>query len=274
MTEHHFDTPDPVALYVDTRSGDVRVTATATTESRVQITGREAEEVEVRHEGRELSIVVPRRRSGFFLGDDRLSIAVTVPTGSDLAVHSGSAQVSATGEVGMCMVRTGSGDVRLDLVAGTGSVETGSGDVAIDEARAELRVKCGSGDVSLGRAHGAVGISTGSGDVEIGSHAGPAVVKTGSGDVHVVEASTDLSLTTGSGDLKVDTARRGRFSAKGASGSVHVGIPAGLPVWTDISTVTGRIHNAVQGTGQPADGADHLELRATTVSGDVFLVQH
>jgi hypothetical protein len=81
-------------------------------------------------------------------------------------------------------------------------------------------------------------------------------------------------MTTGSGDLRVDTARRGRFSAKGASGSVHVGIPAGLPVWTDISTISGRIHNTVQGTGEPAEGADHLELRATTVSGDVFLSQH
>lgn len=272
MSEHQFETPDPVALYVDTRGGHVQVTATETTESRVTITGRDADDVEVALDGRQLSVLVPRRRTGFLGGDDSLSIAVTVPTGSDLAVRSGSADISAAGEIGGCQVRTGSGDVRLDLVAGACSVETGSGDVLIDETRADLRVKCGSGDVSVGRAHGAVGVSTGSGDVEIGSQHGPAVVKTGSGDVHVVDAATDLTMTTGSGDLKVDTAHRGRFDVKGASGSVHVGIPAGLPVWTDISTISGRIHNALEAVGEPAEGADHVELRATTVSGDVELV--
>lgn len=273
MTEHHFETPQPVALYVDTRAGEVEVTATDTTESVVRVTGRDADDVEVDLDGRELSVVVPRRRTGFFDGDDRLTITVTVPTGSDLAVRSGSADVSAVGEIDSCQVRSGSGDVRLDVLTGPTSVETGSGDVEIDQSGGDLRVKCGSGDVSVARAHAAVGISTGSGDVEIGSHQGPAVVKTGSGDVHVVEATTDLTLSTGSGDLRVDTARRGRFTAKGASGSVHVGIPAGLPVWTDITTVTGHIHNTVEGSGQPEDGADHLELRATTVSGDVFLSQ-
>jgi hypothetical protein len=53
---------------------------------------------------------------------------------------------------------------------------------------------------------------------------------------------------------------------------VHVGVPTGTPVWTDITTVSGRIHNALEGVGEPAEGADHVELRATTVSGDVVLV--
>ena len=101
----------------------------------------------------------------------------------------------------------------------------------------------------------------------------PAVIKTGSGDVHVVDANTDLAMVTGSGDLQIDTAHRGKFSAKGASGSIHVGIPAGTPVWTDISTVSGQIHSNVEGAGEPIDGADHIELRATTVSGDVVLSQ-
>jgi DUF4097 and DUF4098 domain-containing protein YvlB len=273
MTQHTFHTPEPVALYVEARAGEVEITAADTTESRVHIVGRDAEDVTVELEGRELSVIVPRRRTGFLSGDDGLRITATVPTGSDVAVRSGSADVSSIGEIGACQVKTGSGEVRLDVLTGPASVETGSGDVEVDEARAELRIKCGSGDVSVGRSEGSVAVSTGSGDVEIGTHHGPAVVKTGSGDVHVVDAATDLSVATGSGDLKVDTVRRGRFSSKGASGSVHVGIPAGTPVWTDISTVSGHIHNAVQGAGEPEEGADHVELRATTVSGDVFLSQ-
>jgi DUF4097 and DUF4098 domain-containing protein YvlB len=273
MTEHHFETHQPVALYVETGAGEVDVTATETTESRVEITGRNAEEVDVTFEGRDLRVVVPRRRSGFFGGDDSLFITVTVPTGSDLAVRSGSADLAVIGEIGSSHVKTGSGDVRLDVLAGPATAQTGSGDVEVDEARSELRVKCGSGDVTVRSALGATAVSTGSGDVEIGSHQGPAVIKTGSGDVHVADATSDLSMVTGSGDLQIDTARRGRFSAKGASGSIHVGIPAGIPVWTDISTVSGQIHNNVEGAGEPAEGADHIELRATTVSGDVVLSQ-
>jgi hypothetical protein len=52
-----------------------------------------------------------------------------------------------------------------------------------------------------------------------------------------------------------------------------VGIPAGTPVWTDISSLTGRIHSTLSGAGQPAEGQDHVEVRATTVSGNVSLVE-
>ena len=45
------------------------------------------------------------------------------------------------------------------------------------------------------------------------------------------------------------------------------------PVWTDISSLTGRIHSTLSGAGQPAEGQDHVEVRAVTVSGDVELVE-
>jgi hypothetical protein len=60
---------------------------------------------------------------------------------------------------------------------------------------------------------------------------------------------------------------------KGASGDVTVGVPAGVPVWTDISTVTGAIRSQLPHAGQPAEGADHVEVRAKTVSGDIVLTQ-
>ena len=44
-------------------------------------------------------------------------------------------------------------------------------------------------------------------------------------------------------------------------------------MWTDISTVSGAIHSNLEGVGQPAEGADHVELRAKTVSGDIILRQ-
>ena len=101
---------------------------------------------------------------------------------------------------------------------------------------------------------------------------GTAVVKTGSGDLEVGESTADLTSKTGSGDVVVRTARRGRIQVKGASTRVHVGIPAGTPVWTDVTTVSGRVSSTLPPVGQPEPGADHVELRATTVSGDITLV--
>ena len=42
-------------------------------------------------------------------------------------------------------------------------------------------------------------------------------------------------------------------------------------MWTDISTVSGAIRSNLEGAGEPAEGADHVELRAKTVSGDIVL---
>ncbi len=273
VRRYDFETHTPVQLYVELGKGSVHITATDTTESHVEIAGKDAEQVEVRQEGRRISVVAPRQRGGFFGSDTGLDVAITIPLTSELAVKTGSADVTVDGTVGASEIKSGSGDVRLDDLTGASLVETGSGDVTIDVANADLRVKSGSGEVGIGHTEGAVAVSTGSGDVRIGTANGHTAVKTGSGDLRVVEANTDVSMTTGSGDLQVDTAHRGRLTVKGASGDIRVGVPTGVPVWTDISTISGAIRSGLQGAGEPADGADHLELRAKTVSGDIVLDQ-
>ena len=273
VRRYDFETHDPAQLYVELGKGSLHISATDTTESHVEIAGKDAEQVEVRHEGRRISVVAPRQRGGFFGGDTGLDVTITVPLTSELAVKTGSADVTVEGTVGSSEIKSGSGDVRLADLAGASLVETGSGDVSIDVANAELRIKSGSGEVEVRHTEGAVAVSTGSGDVRIGTANGPAAVKTGSGDLKVGEANTDVSMTTGSGDLVVGTAHRGRLTVKGASGDIRVGVPAGVPVWTDISTISGAIRSGLQGAGEPADGADHLELRAKTVSGDIVLDQ-
>jgi len=273
MSEHRFPTPGPLSLYVENGSGEVAITAADTEESTVDVTGRDADEVIVTEDNGHLSVVAPRRRTGFFTGDASLHMRITLPTGSDMLVKTGSADITVDGTAGATQIKTGSGQVRLDQLSAPAQVETGSGDVTIDTAHAELRIKSGSGDIDVTRIESAVSVSTGSGDVRLGSTSGPAVVKTGSGDFKVVEAGDDVSMSTGSGDLLVETARRGRFTLKGASGDIRIGVPAGLPVWTDISTVSGRIHSDLHGAGEPEAGADHLEVRAKTVSGNVLLSQ-
>jgi DUF4097 and DUF4098 domain-containing protein YvlB len=267
-----FETPDPIDLYVEIGKGNVEVRAGATSTTSLDIKGQHAEEVEVTFEGNRLSVIAPKEGSWF--GRDReLRVRVDLPTGSDVAVKTGSADIQIDGEVGEVELKTGSGDITCDTFTGAGRINTGSGDVEVSEAHARLLVKSGSGDISVGTCIGDLNVSTGSGDVEVGTTNAQTVVKTGSGDLKVATANDDISLATGSGDLSIGTVRRGRVSLKGASSDVRVGIPAGTPVWTDINTVTGSVRSNLESVGAPREGQDHIELQARTVSGDITLAQ-
>ncbi|MGY2876707.1 DUF4097 and DUF4098 domain-containing protein YvlB [Marmoricola sp. URHA0025 HA25] len=267
-----FQTPDPVELYAELGSGTLTVEARETSESVVDITGPRADDFTVESHGRHLVVVPPKGR---FLGLDTGShtVRIVVPTGSDLATKTGSADTETTGSLGALRLKTGSGDVDVERAERSVVIDSGSGDIRCHEIGAELRIKSGSGDVDLGDVRGTTGISTGSGDVVIGVVHERTVVKTGSGDLELKRSEADVSLTTASGDLVIGLAPRGRIAAKNVSGDVRVGIPAGTPVWTDVNTVSGSVASNLQSTGRPAEGQDYVELRASTVSGDVRLLQ-
>lgn len=267
-----FDTDHPVKLYVENGSGSIVVAASDRTRTDVRLTGAHAGEATVVHDGEQISVLAPKSRSGFLGGDHKLDIEVLVPTDSHLNVRSGSAEVTGTGRLATARIKCGSGDVSLDHVVVAAVIDTGSGDVVVGSADGELRIRSGSGDVSLDRVAGSASISTGSGDVRISRSSAPVVVKTGSGDLEILEADGDVASTTGSGDVVVRSAHRGRISANGASGDILVGVPAGTAVWTDITTITGRVTSTLPSVGEPEPGSDHVELRATTVSGDIALM--
>lgn len=268
-----YDTPHPIDLYVSIGKGEVALEAADVTTTEVRVEGDHADEVEVYQDGNAVTVRAPRIRTGFFGGEPSYDVRVVLPQHSNVAVKTGSADISARGQFAECQLKSGSGEVDVEHVVAPALIETGSGDVSVTRADAELRVKSGSGDIRLGSTSASVSISTGSGDVAITSSHGPTVVKTGSGDLAVATADGDLSMATGSGDVTVARLNRGRFTSKGASGDVRVGIPAGVPVWTDISALSGQVRSGLVGAGQPADGQDYIELRATTVSGDITLKQ-
>ena len=271
MDIHEFETHEPVDLYVELGKGDIIVNATDTTATTVEVEGREPERVEVRQDGRQISVIGPKSNRGLFGGEPQYVVTISLPSRSNVIVKSGSADVQMDGMFGHGQIKSGSGDCTLDTFESPVIIETGSGDITLTRAVAELRVKSGSGDVTVAHAQGTSSVSTGSGDVELGATYAPAVVKTGSGDLEIGHAGDGVSMSTGSGDMRIRHASKGKLSAKGASGDVLIGIPAGTPVWTDLTTVSGDISSNLQGTGQPEPGADYVELRAKTVSGDIHL---
>lgn len=272
MPTFELDTPGPTSLYVEVGRGDVRVTCTDTVLTTVSVEGRDAERVDVHLRDGQVSVLAPR---GGLLSafDSPLHVTVELPLDSNVATKLGSADVRVEGEAGAVRLRTGSGDVRVESLTAASTIDTGSGDVRVERSQDDLKVRTGSGDVTLDLVVGELAVSTGSGDVHLATSEAATLVKTGSGDLRVDTSAADITFTSGSGSLAVGTTRRGRVSGKCASGDVRVGIPAGTPVWTDISSLTGRIHSTLSGAGQPAEGQDHVEVRATTVSGNVSLVE-
>jgi DUF4097 and DUF4098 domain-containing protein YvlB len=268
-----FHTPGPTSLYVELDSGQVAIRASETDETRVDVEGKDAQDATVEQRGDQVVVIAPERRGGFLGFGSNLDVTVSLPQGSDLTTKLGSADLEVTGSLGSTRVKSGSGAVRLDRLAQDAVVKCGSGHVQVTSSSGDLRVKTGSGHVQVGRTEGTVVVSTGSGRVGLDDSAAETVVKTGSGDVVVGTAGADVSMTSGSGDLEVASVARGAVTAKTASGTVVVGVVGGVPVWTDIGSVTGHVRSNLVGAGQPEEGQDHIEIRASTVSGDVVLNQ-
>jgi DUF4097 and DUF4098 domain-containing protein YvlB len=268
-----FKTHQPVQLFVEIGRGSVTLSATDTTESTVEVNGEHSDDVIVELDANQLRVLAPKIRTGFFGGESTLDVTVSVPTRSELFVKTGSADVEASGTWGSTQIRSGSGTVTIEQVDARALFETGSGTIRAERINGEARIKSGSGDVLVRQADGAASVSTGSGDVQVSFVGGPLVVKTGSGDLRVATAGGDVSMSTGSGDALIERFTRGTFSLKAASGDVAVGVPAGIPVWTDISSISGRVRSNLIGAGAAGQDQDHIELRAKTVSGDITLKQ-
>ena len=237
MATYSFETSSPVKLYIELRNGDAEIDATETTTSSIRIDGRDADKVEVVQVDDEIRIIQPKQH-GFSFFESSIEVAVTVPTGSQLMMRTGSGDLATHGELKAVQVKTGSGDVSLDRITELVSIRSGSGDVVVNSAKGRIEVTSGSGDIV----------------------------------VH--DSDGDIDIKTGSGDVSIDRALRGRLSTTSGSGDLSVGVVAGVPVWTDIVvSPAGGVHSSLKGAGRPAPGQDHLEIRARSGSGDVTLIE-
>lgn len=259
-------------LYFELQSGELRVSAAEVDRVTVEVSGEGADDVVFEHRDDTLRVVAPRR-TGFFAPRNHLIVDVSAPKGSHLATKLGSASVVTTGTLGTAHLTTGSGGVTVAEVDGRVVVKTGSGDIRLDNVGGEAEVKTGSGDIWVALVAGSARMSTGSGGIRVVEAVGTVTLKSGSGDLAVDTVEASANLSTASGDLRVGRAGRGQLQLKNVSGDIHLGIPGGTPVWTDITSNTGHVRSGLTPTGAPREGQDHVEVRAKTVTGDVYLEQ-
>lgn len=263
-----FATSGHVALTVSLGSGEVSVDASG--ESGVEIdliplrdndATRQAiadarVEMNGRGDGHEI-VVQLQKKSGFMAGwGAKVGIRVRCPRGTDLDLRSGSADLDATGELGVVDVKTSSGDASVE--------------------RAErLRVATASGDVRADDVLGPIDCRTASGDVRIRHSGASLMANLVSGDLSVSVASGGLSVTTVSGDVRFDAASGGDMRVQSVSGDVRIAIAPGERLFVDASSVSGKMRSELDLDDDPSVAGEGpvRELRVRTVSGDLHILR-
>lgn len=149
--------------------------------------------------------------------------------------------------------------VKNPYVGPSGSIEVtvrlpAGSDVEAKAAGTEFRVVGRLGDVAFDGAYRQIKIDEAEslrltaidGDVEVGRLTGPAEIDTARGDIRIAEAA------------------RGKLVLRTQSGGISVGVAAGVSACLDADTGYGRISNRLRNDGSP-----RLDIRATTLQGDI-----
>jgi DUF4097 and DUF4098 domain-containing protein YvlB len=259
VPDYTFETPEPVDLRIRAATGVITVTAADTTTSTVEVTAidddaRElAEETTVQLDGRQLRIEQPERRHFLGIKRRRVSITVTVPSGSSLTTKSASARITASGRYSTVDASTASGTVTVDQVDGDVDATCASGDVTIGSGRA-IRAHSASGRIDIGHATGDVDVKCASAQIRIG----------------VAEGS--VRAKAASGDISIDEARAGTISLSVASGNLKIGVRSGVSAHLDLRSTSGRIRSELPVEDDAPDDGAPLEIQARTTSGNVLVV--
>jgi DUF4097 and DUF4098 domain-containing protein YvlB len=261
MRSERFDTPGEVTLDIRVPAGRVAVETTTrpTTEVDLDVVGNgddllEEARIELREtrDGHEVVVELDARSSFWTHVDVRLTLRA--PDGAHLRLETASADLRGRGRLGSVEAKTASGDIELDEITG------------------DAVAKAASGDVNVRAVGGSAVVNTASGDVELGRVADEVVVKTASGDVTIGDAGAAVNIATSSGDQRIGGIRSGSVNVQSASGDISIGIRQGSNVWVDARAMSGDLSSELElGEEPPAEGAPLVELRATSMSGDVMV---
>ena len=215
------------------------------------IDGGDADDFEITNVGDRVSIRHPSR---WRLRGRSSRMVANVPVGTDVDIDSTSGGVRLIGRLGAVRIRTASGDVEVDSAS-------------------RLDLTTASGDVTCGEVGGDVTVSSVSGDCTLKLVGGNLDATLTSGDLRVGECAGDLTAGSTSGDVRVDRCCGTVIAVRSIAGDVRVGLPSGIRVEADISTLSGRAVLPQPSTA--AAGGEHggertsVRLQLKTVSGDI-----
>jgi DUF4097 and DUF4098 domain-containing protein YvlB len=241
-----FQLGDRTSLDIEVRSGSVDVRSGAPGRAIVSIDSGSVDDWEMIQLGDSLSIRPSGRRAR------AVRMLVEVPPGSDVEIKGVSADLTLTGSFGATRLHSVSGGVRADAVS-------------------RLELNSVSGDVHVRSVAGDASVTTVSGDVEVREVLGRFTASSASGDIRVSNVGDDVTVGTASGDVRVDRAGGASIGVKCISGDVTVGLPAGIRVEPDISTLSGRTTLPTPSGLAPHSAPRVVRVKLRTVSGNITI---
>ncbi|GAB3230248.1 hypothetical protein GCM10027447_24460 [Glycomyces halotolerans] len=218
--------------------------------------GDAADLARVEFENGHLRVVAPEKpQNWLFKKQIGVHIGIKLPVGSDVAVKSTSAPISLHGKLG---------SVSINTVAGSATVEHA----------ANLRANTVSGSVSAIEVADDYRANTASGQVRADRIGGDFSAKTVAGAVRVDKLEGSASVNTLSGGIEIGALRSGTCRANTVSGRISLGVVSGTDVWMDLDAKAGTVTSELAAgdtSPAPSNEGTSLEVRARSVSGDIYL---
>jgi len=178
-------------------------------------------------------------------------VVLDVPVGTDVSVKGASVGVSARGALGSLRTKTASGDVDAE-----------------DVVRLDLSMS--SGDARIGVVRDEASITTASGDAVVRSVGGRLQATLASGDLRAESVAGDIEAGTAAGDVVIGRCDGSVVAIRTVSGDIHIGLPGGIRVDPEISTMSGKVRLPdAAPVADPSVERRPVRLRLRTVSGDI-----
>ena len=249
--DHAFTVGERAKLDIGIASGTVEIDVGAVGTIEVRLDIERDDDVMVEQIGDTVSITDRSRR---FSRSRSMRVIAVVPPRADLTVRGASVDVVARGAHGI---------VRCDLA---------SGDLDVDEA-VRVEASSASGNIRIGTIHGDAGFTTTSGDLLVHDAAGRLNAQLTSGAVHAGSVGGGIQVGTASGNVRIDRCDGSDIQIRSVSGNIRLGLPAGIRVEPDISTMSGKVL-LPSGASPVRPGSDQAERRSVRVrlrslSGDI-----
>lgn len=248
IRQEHWSVGERPSLDLRVPSGSVEVRNGAAGQVDLSLDSSSADEFEVSAVG---DMIVVHHPSRWTMRGRSCRLVLTVPAGSDVAVDAASAEVRLTGTFGAVRVRTASGDITL-------------GDVL------RLDASTASGDISVGSVVGDARVTAISGDCAAQTVGGRLEATLTSGDLRVERCNGDVEVASTSGSARINHCGGSEIALRSMSGDLRVGLPTGIRVAADLSTISGTARlPEPAGAGSTPDQRREVRLRLKTVSGDL-----
>ncbi|WP_405163076.1 DUF4097 domain-containing protein [Nocardia sp. NBC_01499] len=270
-----FDTPEPIAVTLVAGSAEVRLAASARTDTVVRVepgnkaNGTDvklAENVTTNFSAGQLSVTAPGG-SG-----ERSAIIVTIelPVDSGLTAKLANAQVHASGSLGAIDVRMDAGLVQLDSI-GTLQARLSAGDLVVGHITGAAEIGGSAGSVRINEADGNVRFRSSDGQIWIGDAADDLDLSTVNGGIELGSAGGNVTAKTVDGAIRVGRLTHGRADLMNSDGNIEIGISEGTAAWVDASSTKGSVHSALPAHTNPDEFDSTVKVRARTQSGDIVV---